>query len=543
MPLRTDRELVFEPTPAITASRARARFIPCPACHEERPVHLFHKTGVRFVRCSSCGVIYVNPTTSDRPTYFDIAAVGQHEQPADRKLLLQSVGEMFELLQRLIAEAGLSRPTRSVLLGRYLPEFADLRAARALNLEVIVPPDVAIGHTPGERVDLSRALVQAAHLEDPAQLIILNEFLESCDDASSVIAELSSSLAAGGVIAVIFGNTESFTARVLRRSWPRYFDAKSVYFTGNNLDALLSRHNMIPVAHKALRSRHRLGYIAERFTRYRRSSEAIRCSRVADLRVTIPSGLDVAIYKRAEPHDAERLSVIVPVYNEARYVGAVLDALLAKKYPVEHELIVVESNSTDGSREIVRRYENLDRVTVIYEDQPRGKGHAVRSALKAATGTIILIQDADFEYDLDDYDVLLHPILQRQTSFVLGSRSLGLDDWKVRRYSQNPTKGLLMNLAQVGFAKTFNLLYRQRVTDVNTMFKVFRRECLNGVHLISDGFALDIELVCKIVRSGYAPMEVPVNYVSRGFDEGKKINFLLDAWPSYWAFVRFRFGR
>jgi hypothetical protein len=125
---------------------------------------------------------------------------------------------------------------------------------------------------------------------------------------------------------------------------------------------------------------------------------------------------------------------------------------------------------------------------------------------------------------------------------VLGSRSLGLDDWKVRRFSQNAFKGFLMNAAQVGFAHTFNFLYQQRTTDVNTMFKVFRRECLEELELESNGFDLDIELVCKLVKNGHAPIEVPVNYVSRDFEEGKKISFVRDALPSYLAFFRYRLG-
>jgi hypothetical protein len=140
-------------------------------------------------------------------------------------------------------------------------------------------------------------------------------------------------------------------------------------------------------------------------------------------------------------------------------------------------------------------------------------------------------------------DALIEPILQRRTSFVLGSRSLGLDDWKVRRFEGNVVKRFLLNAAQVGFAKTFNVLYQQNVTDVNTMFKVFRSECLEGLNLESDGFNLDIELACKLVKNGNAPMEVPVNYVARGFDEGKKISFVRDAFPSYAAFFKWRFKR
>jgi hypothetical protein len=164
----------------------------------------------------------------------------------------------------------------------------------------------------------------------------------------------------------------------------------------------------------------------------------------------------------------------------------------------------------------------------------------VRTGLAACTGSIVLIQDADWEYDIDDYDALLEPILQGRTSFVLGSRTLGAGDWKVRRFAHGALAGLLLNVAQVGFAKTFNLLYQQRTSDVNTMFKVFRRSCLATLSLESDGFELDIELVCKLVLSGYAPLEVPVNYVARDFSQGKKIRFWRDAWSGYAAFFKYR---
>jgi len=124
---------------------------------------------------------------------------------------------------------------------------------------------------------------------------------------------------------------------------------------------------------------------------------------------------------------------------------------------------------------------------------------------------------------------------------VLGSRSLGLDDWKVRKYDATPVRGLILNFGQVMFARTYSLLYQQRVTDVNTMFKVFRAECLEGLDLRSNGFELDIELACKLARNGHSPMEVPVNYVARGFAEGKKIRFWRDAVPSYASLFWHRF--
>ena len=243
------------------------------------------------------------------------------------------------------------------------------------------------------------------------------------------------------------------------------------------------------------------------------------------------------------PHQRDlRVSVIVPAYNERETFKKTMELVLNKEIPgVDLEFIVVESNSTDGTREDAIEYRDSG-VTLILEDHPQGKGHAVRAGLEAATGDFVLIQDADLEYDIDDYDALLEPILQHKATFVLGSRSLGLDDWKVRKYDATPIRGLALNFAQVVFARTYDVLYQQRVTDVNTMYKVFRAECLDGLDLESNGFELDIELACKLARNGNSPMEVPVNYVARGFDEGKKIRFWRDAIPSYAAFFKYRFG-
>ena len=253
------------------------------------------------------------------------------------------------------------------------------------------------------------------------------------------------------------------------------------------------------------------------------------------------TGAHAATFRKRPKPAAEKLSVIFPCFNEEAYVGDVLAALLDKKLKIPKEVIVVESNSKDRTREIVQSFASHPDVKIILEDKPRGKGHAVRTGLQAATGSIILIQDADFEYDLGDYDALLDPILQRRTSFVLGSRSLGLDDWKVRRFAESRVKEAMLNVAQLAFAATFNVLFQKRTTDINTMFKVFRAECLEGLDLEGDRFELDIELVCKLVRNGNDPFEVPVNYVARGFEEGKKISFVKDALPSYWAIWKYRF--
>ena len=189
----------------------------------------------------------------------------------------------------------------------------------------------------------------------------------------------------------------------------------------------------------------------------------------------------------------EKLSVIVPCFNEEASVGALLERLLAKRLAIPKEVVVVESHSSDRTRAIVEGFRDRTDVTLVFEDCPRGKGHAVRAGLAAATGIILLIQDADLEYDVDDYDALLEPILSRRATFVLGSRSLGPRGWRVRSLPESPFTEVTLNLAQVAFARTFNLLYGQRTTDINTMFKVFRAECLDGISFACDCFAFDME--------------------------------------------------
>jgi hypothetical protein len=351
-------------------------------------------------------------------------------------------------------------------------------------------------------------------------------------------------LPASTLFVVTYTNTDSLPARIMRRHWPPFFEYKTAFFSTGSLTTLMAPFGLVLKTQYAMPVTHTAQYVGERVAPHTVASRLVDATVLRDVQLPVRSGHRVAVFGRrssTSAGDGEKLSIVLPVYNEVRYSAQVIDAVLAKPLKIDRELIIVESNSTDGTRDVIRRYEGRPGVRVVYEDAPRGKGHAVRTGLAHVTGTIVLIQDADFEYDIDDYDALLEPILQHKTTFVLGSRSLGLDDWKVRKYHATPIRGLALNFAQVLFARTYDLLYQQRVTDVNTMYKVFRAECLDGLDLESDGFELDIELACKLARNGHSPMEVPVNYVARGFDEGKKIRFWKDAIPSYAAFFKYRF--
>jgi glycosyltransferase involved in cell wall biosynthesis len=237
-----------------------------------------------------------------------------------------------------------------------------------------------------------------------------------------------------------------------------------------------------------------------------------------------------------------KVSIIIAVYNEASTVATLLDRVWAQPLPqASKEIIIVESNSTDGSRKIVAEFvarhaaDSSSRIQVIYQPRPMGKGHAIRQGFAAATGEILLIQDADLEYDVSDYPDLLRPIIEGRTAFVLGSRHMGPDGWKIRKFAHGGVQAVFMNLGGILFHGLFNAVFFTRLTDPTSMYKVFRSDCLHGLNFTSNRFDFDFELLGKLVRTGFRPLEIPVSYQSRGFDEGKKIRVFRD--PLTWVFA------
>jgi glycosyltransferase involved in cell wall biosynthesis len=245
-----------------------------------------------------------------------------------------------------------------------------------------------------------------------------------------------------------------------------------------------------------------------------------------------------------------KVSILIPVFEEAATVGELLERVCAQ--PIDgclKELVIIESNSTDGSRRIVEEFVGQLagrpqqaglQVQLILEQRPMGKGHAIRRGLAAARGEIILIQDADLEYEVSDYPELLRPIVEGRTHFVLGSRHMGTRRWSVRQFGDRSLQALAMNFGGMLFHGFFNLVYGVRLTDPTTMFKVFRAECLRGLALRCNRFDFDFELVGSLLRAGFSPLEVPVSYRSRGFDAGKKIRVLRDPWGWVLTILRCR---
>lgn len=234
-----------------------------------------------------------------------------------------------------------------------------------------------------------------------------------------------------------------------------------------------------------------------------------------------------------------KLSIVIPVFNEMGTLQVALDRIHQKVIPgVEKEIIIVESNSNDGSREFVQNFARKYGHQLILQDKALGKGLAVREGMQKATGDIILIQDADLEYEVEDYDKLVEPILKGKTDFVLGSRHLGQETWQIRDFESGaPFTAFTMNAAHWVFTWIFNILYNQRTTDPATMYKVFKRSCLKGLDFQCNRFDFDFELVGKLSLAGFNPVEVPVTYRARGFKQGKKVRFFHD--PITWIRVLF----
>jgi len=208
-----------------------------------------------------------------------------------------------------------------------------------------------------------------------------------------------------------------------------------------------------------------------------------------------------------------RISVVIPVYNERSTVREVLDAVLAQSYDLE--IVVVDDASTDGSRDILTAIED-PRIRVLLHDRNRGKGAALRTGFEAVRGDIVVVQDADLEYDPAEYPNLLAPIEAGRADVVYGSRFLSgahrvLFFW---HYMGNKFLTLYSNM-----------LTNLNLTDMETCYKVFRREVLDSIRLRSNRFGFEPEITAKVARGRWRIYEVPISYHGRDYKEGKKITW------------------
>lgn len=238
------------------------------------------------------------------------------------------------------------------------------------------------------------------------------------------------------------------------------------------------------------------------------------------------------------------LSIVMPVYNEARTFDTILKRVKAAKLPrgMRREIIVVEAASTDGTPAIIDKHKRDAGVRIFHLKTYCGKGTKLAYGFKQARGDIIIVQDADLEYDPSDYLKLLAPIVAGKATFVLGSRHLGKQHWQIRKFhGKDWVIAHIMNIGAKSIDTFFNTLYRVHLTDPQTMYKVFRRECLKGIEFKEDGFYMDFEMVIKLIKNGHKPIELPIKYDSRGFSEGKKVNVIKTGIMDIWVMLKYRF--
>lgn len=223
------------------------------------------------------------------------------------------------------------------------------------------------------------------------------------------------------------------------------------------------------------------------------------------------------------------LSVIIPVYNEAKNIEEILSRVQAQQ--LAHEVIVVDDGSQDGTRDILKKLDGKENINVILQEKNQGKGAAVVAGMKAAKGDVLLIQDADLEYDPRDYPALLRPIEEGIADVVYGSRFLGAAHRVAMFWHQVANKLLTLFT---------NILYDSILTDMETGYKVFRREVIQNMNIRSKRFNFEPEFTAKIIKRKYRIFEVPITFNPRDYSDGKKIK-LKDAFEAVWALLRYRF--
>ena len=224
-----------------------------------------------------------------------------------------------------------------------------------------------------------------------------------------------------------------------------------------------------------------------------------------------------------------QLSVIIPVYNEAKTIRQVVDRV--QSTPYEKEIIIVDDGSIDGTREELKQME-ASNIKIFLHDSNKGKGAALQTALQHAAGDILLIQDADLEYDPSDYSKLLEPILSGKADVVFGSRFLGAGSHRVLFFWHSLGNRFLTLMA--------NMLNDLNMTDMETGYKAFTREVQKAIRIRSNRFGFEPEFTAKVARNHFRIYEVPISYYGRGYKEGKKITWRDGFAAIYWIF-RYRF--
>ncbi len=231
-----------------------------------------------------------------------------------------------------------------------------------------------------------------------------------------------------------------------------------------------------------------------------------------------------------------KLSIVIPVYNEEATLKQIVEMVKAVDIGFEKELVLVDDCSKDGSREILTKLQSANPSwKCVFHDVNQGKGAALRTGFAKATGDIVLIQDADLEYDPRDYPRLLEPIIDGHADVVYGSRFLGGGAHRVVYFWHSIGNRFLTLLS--------NMMTDLNLTDMEVCYKMFKAEVINGIQIQEDRFGFEPEITAKVARSKqWRIYEVPISYYGRGYEEGKKITWK-DGFRALWCILKYRFVR
>ncbi len=226
------------------------------------------------------------------------------------------------------------------------------------------------------------------------------------------------------------------------------------------------------------------------------------------------------------------LSVVIPVFNEAQTIGTILQRVDAVNLPLVKEIVVVDDCSTDGTRELLKshRFSGDTNLVVVHHDKNRGKGSALRSGFAQSNGDIVIVQDADLEYDPNEYPKLLQPILDNKADVVYGSRFMGGEPHRVHFFWHSVGNKFLTLLS--------NMLTNLNLTDMETCYKVFRKEILSQIDIQESRFGFEPEVTAKVAKLGCRIYEVGISYSGRSYKEGKKINWKDGFW-ALWCILKY----
>ena len=505
----------------------------CPVCQTSETTYLSMVHEMRLDICSTCGLITQHTVTSNPGNQPSLIKT---DETAKRDLLTsdterRAASDYVHLLSRHTTEGTV------LLVADDGHPFADLAKTGHFHVATHVN---------------AQQLFEASLQTDFYDIAVVIYSLEKTLNPISALEKIHAALKTNGILLLTVPILDSWSAEFFRSGWIGWQPDNLYYFNSQTIQSALHRSGF---AHVRIRPDYRhysLQHVYRRAQAARQQTRITRLVRVAYhllpqsvsrnvIKIRLSTSGIVIVAQSQATREHPLLSVIMPVYNEGQTVSSTLQAVLDKKLDgIDKEVIIVESNSTDDSLEKVKHFQQHPEVRLVLEERPRGKGHAVRTGFDHARGDFILIQDADQEYDIDDYDVLIDALRKYRSAFVLGSRHT--DSWKIREFGNQPGISAYFNFGHFLFCGSLNLLYKQHMKDPFTMYKVFRKDCLYGLQFESNRFDFDFELVIKLVRKGYTPLEIPVNYHARSFSEGKKVRVFRD--PLTWirALIKFRFS-